>query len=129
MAHLVGMNVSMKRAIDIQMRIMERMNEIDDVSREPEDENEDADDCENELDNSGRDPDYQCVDEKFRGDASEEDLTILSTITSSVGLNNYPQMFNLEPNSPFSIIKDGSGKEHVVRKSSICWLLNSNVSK
>ncbi|XP_043289665.1 uncharacterized protein [Venturia canescens] len=58
-----------------------------------------------------------------------QDLSILSNAQGSLLLKNYEQYeIKLQPDSPFVVVKDNHNKELVVRKSSICWLLQKNSS-
>ena len=54
------------------------------------------------------------------------DLTILSCIPGDLKLPAMKkQKHDIKPNDPFIFVTDAKGNEHVVPKSSICWLLNS----
>lgn len=54
-----------------------------------------------------------------------QDLNILSTAQESIELKKYDKLkIKLPEKSPFVVVKDRQENEFVVRKSSICWLLN-----
>lgn len=56
-----------------------------------------------------------------------EDLTVLSYIERSLNLRGYDKnKTDIKSDNPFTIVKDGQNNEIVVRKSSMCWLLNQN---
>ena len=55
-----------------------------------------------------------------------EDLNVLCNVNGSLDLRNYNNKTILNPDSPFICIQDSSNNNIVVRKSSICWLLNKN---
>lgn len=40
--------------------------------------------------------------------------------------NSYANQIRLDEKSPFTVVIDNTGKEMVVRKSSICWLLSKD---
>lgn len=87
---------------------------------------DDHSDCEESLSGSAQSTEAEeiCDNEVL------QDLSILSNITGTLELQNYSEtQTTLNPNGPFATVKDAHGKEFVVRKSSICWLLNSNVAK
>lgn len=53
------------------------------------------------------------------------DFTVLSTVQGNLELRDYTDCkIKLNESSPFTIVTDSTGKETVVLKSSICWLLN-----
>ncbi|XP_077255597.1 uncharacterized protein LOC143893755 [Temnothorax americanus] len=59
-----------------------------------------------------------------------EDLTTLSCVQGSLELTNFDKITTeIKPDSPFTIVTDSYGKELIVRKSSICWLLSKNSCK
>ncbi|XP_037035540.1 uncharacterized protein LOC119073834 [Bradysia coprophila] len=63
-----------------------------------------------------------------------EDIETLSGITGELLLRDYEHVrstsdVRLNEGSPFAIVLDNSGKEKVVRKSSICWLLSKEKFK
>lgn len=57
-----------------------------------------------------------------------QDLTILSNIIGHLELKNH-SLNVLNESGPFTIVIDSRGNEFVVRKLSICWLLNKESSK
>lgn len=55
----------------------------------------------------------------------EHDMITLQSVTGTLELKNYStQTVQLNETSPFAVVRDSSQAEYVVRKSSICWLLN-----
>lgn len=58
------------------------------------------------------------------------DLATLTTITGTLELPDYQATKKVaDENGPFTLVKDSLGVEHVVRKSSICWMLNRTAGK
>lgn len=66
----------------------------------------------------------------FIDEKTEKDLTILSNLSGEMNLpTGKKAKLDIEPDDKFTIVKDSSGNEHVVRKSFICWLLNHQKAK
>lgn len=120
MSSSLGMTVDISEANDIQIRNINVCNEdIEDIDNEEISNNEDF--SENTENNN---------DDVLQSEQVLQDLMILSNITGTLELRDFSQdNTQIRQDSPFTVVKDSSGKEHVVRKSSICWLLNSNNSK
>ena len=59
-----------------------------------------------------------------------EDAALLSDF-SDLELKDYSESKNIEKDipTPFTLVHTNTGQEIVVRKSSICWLLNKSVGK
>lgn len=56
-----------------------------------------------------------------------EDILMLQSVTGELNLKTHTdQHINLNENSPFTVVHDSSNNEYIVRKSSICWLLNKH---
>lgn len=57
----------------------------------------------------------------------QEDLNKLSGVTGSLSLRDYSQCkIKLSETSPYTVVSDNTGKEMIVRKSSICWLMSTD---
>lgn len=59
----------------------------------------------------------------------EEDLHVLSDITGELKLKEYCNNQVIDETSRFAIVTCSSGKEKIVRKSSIVWLLTNTKNK
>lgn len=55
----------------------------------------------------------------------ERDVRTLKSITGPLIMRDYAAC-NVDEDSPYCVVLDGTCKEHIVRKSSICWLLTQN---
>lgn len=122
----LGMQVDLQRANDIQIRNLndDKTSDDDEFNKE-DDEEENSNYTAMPTTNSAQ----QTAAEQFDTEVLQ-DLTVLSNITGKLELQDYSEAkIDLNRNSPFTVVKDSHGKEHVVRKSSICWLLSTNVSK
>lgn len=127
---MLGMKVDIKKADDIQIRNLSNTNTIDGhVFNEEQDEKDNLD-CEDFSEMSTINSTQQTETEEECDTEVLQDLTILSNVTETLELQDYAEaQANLHSESPFTVVKDSQGKEHVVRKSSICWLFNTKVSK
>lgn len=57
----------------------------------------------------------------------EHDLMTLQSVTGTLELKDYStKKVQLNETSPFAVVRDLSQAEYMVRKSSICWLLNKD---
>lgn len=69
-------------------------------------------------------------DDEFPAEDILEDVSTLSCVSDGyLNMKNYETTLALSKTSPFTIVTDAHGKEIVVRKSSICWLLNKNCGR
>ncbi|XP_067203736.1 uncharacterized protein [Linepithema humile] len=70
-------------------------------------------------------------DDEFPAEDILEDVSTLSCMSDGyLNMKNYGETtLALSKTSPFTIVADARGKEMVVRKSSICWLLNKNCGR
>lgn len=129
---ILGMKVDIQKADDIQTRNLTINNTIDRyVFNEKQDEENNLD-CEDFSEVSTTISTHcQQIEAAEECDTETlQDLTILSNVTGTLELQDYAEIeVKLNSESPSTVVKDSQGKEHVVRKSSICWLLNAKVSK
>lgn len=102
-------------------KLSDNTSEIDDDDRDEEDnlhsfgnDSEEINDYfDNELSN----------DEEIE---RQKDVCILTSLAGSVSMRDYSQAnMTLSEESPYTIVIDNTGKEYVVRKSSIVWLLTN----
>ena len=75
-------------------------------------------------------PFFQENDNDFDDSELMEDAPLLSDF-SDLELKDYAESKNIEKDvfTPFTLVHTNTGQEIVVRKSSICWLLNESVGK
>lgn len=92
-----------------------------------------------DIDEADSDDEFDFYDEDLTGndnvddDEAKEivsDLHLISGLTGELIMrDNSNSGITLKENGTYAIVMDGTGKESVVRKSSICWLLSSDTYK
>lgn len=88
---------------------------------------EDIDAADSDDENEG---DESHNDNTDFGDEFGDDLHVISGLTGELQMRDYSTSgIQLQENGIFAIVVDSTGKESVVRKSSICWLLSSDKYK
>ena len=95
----------------------------------------DSSDSENENDyvindSTGNTESNMKIDDKNESEPNLlQDLTTLCNVNGVLDLKKYDKKEILKSNSSFISIKDDDEHDFIVRKSSICWLLNQGDNK
>lgn len=123
-ADMTGFGINMAK-IDFKCQVQSAFEDEDEV----EDDEEDSDN-EFEVDedigksfNGGNDAD--------NGDDVPDDLlhneNTLSSMSGSISLKDYSEKYpNIDEQSHFAIVVNEAGKESIIRKTSLCWLLTTD---
>lgn len=109
----LGMSVDITKADDIQIRNLKvNINNLDDIDIQEDSDEEEGVSFEQNKSN---------CEEHLESEEVLQDLTIVSNISGTLELRDYSETnVQMRPDSPFTIVTDSHGKEHIVRKSLIC---------
>lgn len=93
-------------------------------------------DCNNDVDLHYQDEEFLFESERFNDELDDaenltpdlqDDLNKLNSVTGSLQMRDYSEcQVKLSETSPYTVVSNSSGKDVVVRKSSICWLLSKD---
>lgn len=90
----------------------------------------DAEDSDDDFDENDLNTTDTANDIDAYTDEIDTDLHAISGLTGELMMRDYSNSrTKLDENGPFAIVVDSTGKESVVRKSSICWLLSTDKYK
>lgn len=107
--------------------VYEDNDEDDDDDNESEDDEEERDEDDFELDRlneSLNESDHDDVPDDILQERNE-----LSSMWSTINLKDYSEKYpDINESSPFVTLVNGTGKEIVIRKSSLCWMMSTNKS-
>lgn len=123
----LGMNIDVRQSEKVQIQNLKTNlivhNDDDNVIQQSED-SEVEDDyllSNDNVENSKND----LIDTETEGD-----MKVLLNLNGKIELPaQKKRKFDLKPNDECTIVADASGNEYVVKKSSICWLLNNQKTK
>lgn len=87
------------------------------------------DDFDKVEDHESNDEDVE-VEDDAELEELEKDLHVISGLTGELMMRDYSTTkIKVDENGPYAVVVDSIGREKVVRKSSICWLLSSDKYK